>query len=148
MGSWVGNETGLVDAYVLQQLAAKATALNAISAGLSGRIYADLAPAGTAYPAIVYQTLSPPRDVRGVGSHRLMVDTIYVVKAIAQCDSYAPLGPVAKVIDEAMTAPEGSAISGGLVLASVRDSAFQMVETTEGTQYRYLGGQYRIQAQG
>lgn len=148
MGQYVGAEQVLCDEYVQQRLATKAAELDAISTGLSTRIFEDVAPVGTDYPFIVWQCQTPPRDVRGVGTFRVMVDTLYVVKAVAQATSYAPLAPVAAVIDAAMTSSTGATVDDGLVFTSVRNDQFALREISEGTQFRHLGGEYRIQAQG
>lgn len=147
--TYLGAEVALVDDFVTGRFAQASivTALNAISAGLATRIYGDLAPTDAVYPFIVFQCQSPPRDIRGVGVVRVMVDTLYVVKAVAQTTSYAPLVGVAKVIDQAMTAPDVVAVGDGFVLSSVREDQFQLVEVDSGKQFRHLGGQFRIQAQ-
>lgn len=148
MGSYSGAEVVLCNQYVEDCLDAYSAQLNLISPGLSDRIFEEVAPEGTTYPFIVYQCQDPPRDVRGVGTFRVMIDTLYVVKAVAQGDSYAPLLPVAGVIDAAMTSAAGATVGDGIVFASVRERGFQMAEPSEGTQFRHLGGEYRIQAQG
>lgn len=137
----------MVDLWVEQRLQGQAAALNAISAGLSGRIYNMLAPRGVGYPHIVYQCQVTPRDVRGVGPVRIMVDTLYIVKAVAQVSSFGPLAPVARTIDLALTSAEGSPVADGLVLSSAREEGFNLIEVTEGVQIRNLGGVYRIHAQ-
>ena len=148
MGEYVGAEQVLTDVYVQQRLLSSAVELEAISPGLSTRIYEEVAPSDARYPFIVWQCQSPPRDVRGVGTFRVMVDTLYIVKAVSQSVSYAPLAPVASVIDRAMTNPEGSNVGDSIVLTSVRNDQFSMRESAEGTEIRHLGGEYRIQAQG
>lgn len=148
MGVYEGAEQALTTEWVRQQLLAKAADFNAISDGLSLRLYEDFAPTDAVYPFVIYQCQSPPRDIRGVGVSRVMVDTLYVVKAVAQVSSYAPLAPVASVIDAALTSPAGSPVADGFVFASVREEQFSLVEIDNGTQYRHFGGQYRIQAQG
>lgn len=148
MGAWVGAEQAMVDEWVESALAAEAVALNAIDAGLSARVFANYAPPGTRYPFIIFQCQDPPRDVRGVGISRVMVDTLYVVKAVAQSTSYSPLAPVAAVIDRALTSPGGAAVGDGVVLTSVRERQFSLVEKEDGTEFRHFGGEYQIQAQG
>lgn len=145
--NYLGAELVLFDLWIEQQLATKAVELDAIAPGLSTRVFSDVAPPGTLYPFIVFQCQDPPRDVRGVGVSRVMVDTLYVVKAVSQTTTYAPLAPIAKVIDAAMTSSAGSAVEDGLVLASVRDNQFALTEIENGTQYRHLGGAYKMQAQ-
>jgi hypothetical protein len=122
--------------------------LNAIQTGLSDKVFLEYAPEGTAYPFIIFQCQSPPRDVRGVGVTRVFVDTLYVVKAVAQTDSYAELAPVANVIDQAMTSQVGAPVGDGAVFSSIREEGFNLIEVDQGTQFRHLGGSYRIQAQG
>lgn len=147
MNTYLGAEQVLTDLWVQQQLATKSADFDTISPGLSARIFLDYAPEGTPYPFVIYQCQSPPRDVRGVGVVRVMVDTLYIVKAVAQVTSYQPLAPVARVIDAAMTSATGSPVVDGMVLASVREEGFNLLEIEGGTQYRHLGGQYRIHAQ-
>ena len=147
VGTYAGAEEAMVDLWVEAQIVAQAEALDAINPGLSGRIFSVVAPQGTPYPFIVYQCQSPPRDVRGVGVYRVMIDPLYVVKVVAQVMSYDPLAPVARVLDIALTSASGSAVADGRILASVRNAGFHMVEIEAGTQYRHLGGEYRIQAQ-
>lgn len=148
MTTFVGAEQAMVDLWVLARLQGQAAALDDIDAGLSTRIFQDYAPEGTKYPFIIWQCQDPPRAVRGVGVFVVMVDTLYVVKAVSQVDSYAPLAPIAKVIDSAMTTSTGSAVEDGFVLTSVRDRQFALVERGQGTQFRHFGGEYSIQAQG
>jgi hypothetical protein len=147
--TYLGAEQALTDAYVEAQLAQAGivVALEAVATGLSGRVFPDMAPDGTKYPFIVYQCQSPPRDVRGVGVVRVMVDTLYVVKAVAQTLTWDPLVPVAKAIDQAMTSADTTVVGDGLVLSSVRQEQFSLVTVESGKQFRHFGGQYRIQAQ-
>lgn len=149
MGQYQGAETELGNQWIQQRLALYATQLNAISSGLSSRIYPDIAPPGVPYPFIVYQVQSPPRDIRGVGATRVMVDTLYVVKAVAEVASYGPLAPIASVIDTAMTSESGSAVGDGTVFSSVRENGLSLAEPPkDGTQIRNLGGVYRLHMQG
>lgn len=146
-GSYLGAESVLCDDWIVQQLATVATDLNALYAGLASRIYVDVAPDDVAWPVIVFQCQTPPRDIRGVGVSRVMVDTLYVVKAIAQSDTYAPLRDVARVIDAAMTQAAPSAINDGLVLSSIRQNEFRLATQEKGSQYRHLGGEFQMYAQ-
>jgi hypothetical protein len=148
MATYVGVEEVMCNAWIEAQLALQATALNAISTGLSGRIYPDMAPEATDWPCIIYQCQDKPRDIRGVGTFTIMVDTLYLVKAVARTDTYAPLAPIAKVIHTALTQEVGGSVDDGEVLTSVRDNAFSMIEVDKGTQFRHLGGLYKIHAQG
>jgi hypothetical protein len=150
MATFVGAEQAMVDLWVEARFEDPAivAALEVIDVGLSTRVFQDFAPEGTPYPFIIWQCQDPPRVIRGVGVSTVMIDTLYVVKAVAQVDSYAPMAPVARVIDSAMTSSTGSAVEDGFVLTSVRDRGFALVERDQGTQFRHFGGEYSIQAQG
>jgi len=138
----------MVDQWIEDRLASINTTLETISTGLSERIYLEVAPQGTKWPCIIYQCQDTPREVRGVGTFAVMVDTLYLVKAVAQVSSYAPLVPIAKAIHDVLTSATGNAVGDGEVLTSARDRQFSMIEATNGSEYRHLGGQYRIFAQG
>jgi hypothetical protein len=145
--TYLGAEQVLTDLFVIGRLAAFETEFEAIDAGLSDRIFQDFAPVDTEMPYIIYQCQDPPRDVRGVGPVRVMVDTLYIVKAVAQVATYAPLAPVAKVIDAAMTVADVTPVDDGYALASIRNGQFSLTEIDSGKKFCHLGGEYRIQAQ-
>jgi hypothetical protein len=148
MSTYVGAEQVMCDIWVRERIQTVAADLNAVAEGLSGRVYQDFAPKSAQWPVIIYQCQDPPRDVRGVGVSSVMVDTLYLVKAVAQGENYDDLAPIAKALHGAMTTSTGSAVGDGSVLTSVREDQFSMVEIDEGEQFRHLGGVYRIQAQG
>lgn len=144
--SLIGAEQDLVDRWVETTL--KAAGLDLISAGLTGRIYNEFAPRDAKYPFIIYQAQSPARDIRGVGAARVMVETIYIVKAVAQTNWYMDLAPIAAEIDRVMTSPNGVAITGeGFIFTSIRQGQFRLVEVEDGQQFRHFGGEYQIHAQ-
>ena len=149
--SYIGAEQAMVDAWCDAALKAH-TAFDSLFPGdatLSQRVFPQIAPDGTKYPFIVYQAQSPPHVVRGVGPNRVMVDTLYVVKAVAQVASFDALADVAHEIDVVMTQAEPVAVPGGLglILASVQEDTFSLTESESGQLFRHLGGQYRILAQ-
>lgn len=148
MTEYVGAEQVLVNLWVADRIAQRNADLEAIHLGLSGRVFLDSAPEDATFPVIIYQCQDPPRDVRGVGTFTVMVDTLYLVKVVAQTDDYGPLLPVAKVLHEAMTTSTGGTVGDGTVLTSVRRNQFSMTEYAEGSDWRHLGGMYQIQAQG
>lgn len=148
MTVYTGAESTLVDDFILLRLVGThGASLDAISPNLSQRVFLDYAPEGTPYPFIIFQALTPPEDVRGVGIIRVMVDTLYLVKAVAQGSDYDALRPVVSVIDAAMTEDEPVDMAGGILLTSVRQREFRLVEIENGKQFRHLGGEFRIQAQ-
>lgn len=147
MGSFEGAEIALVNQWVENRLLALSDDLEQEAPGLTERIFDQYAPPTTLYPFIIYQAQIPPRDIRGVGTTRVMVDTLYIVKAVAQVSAYADLAGVASIIDRAMTSAEGGSVLDGRVFACVRQDQFALTEVDSGKQYRHLGGAYKIQAQ-
>lgn len=149
MATYTGAEQAMVDVWIESRFSDPAIValLEAEAVGLSTRIFPDFAPPSTIYPFIVYQCQDPPRVIRGVGDSVVMVDTLYVVKAVSQVDSYAPLAPITRVIDSAMTTSTGSAVEDGFVLTSIRERQFALPTYEQGTQFRHFGGEYSIQAQ-
>jgi hypothetical protein len=141
-----GAEEALIDEWVRLKLT-NHTAFNVLFTGLTGRVFNRYAPSGTTYPYIIFQAQTPPDVVRGVGDAEVMVDTIYIVKAVAQADSFAPLANVAAAIRTAMVYPNGDSLTGGSIFTSRYEKQFSMVEPEATKQYRHLGGEFRIQAQ-
>lgn len=113
---------------------------------IGDRVYQDVAPASAIYPFIVIQNQLSD-DMLGVGSVRIYTDTIFIVKAVAQVDTYDPLRPLAKAIDVALNGVTGSVLDG-TVFACIREESFRLAETEEGVHHKNLGGSYRLQLQG
>lgn len=118
----------------------------ALAAAVSARIYGYVAPLGTAFPLVIFQTQGG-LDVRGVGPTRIMSDLTVVVKAIDRAEGFGTLATIAARIDALLQGASGAA-TGGLVISCVREQPFSLVEVIDGAQYRHLGGIYRIAAQG
>lgn len=137
-----GAETTLID----QWIEATLSAASAVTDLVGTRIYADVAPPNIEYPFVVYQ-LQSPDDVRGVSSARILTSTLYVVKAVSIGTNFNALQPVVEAIDGVLHQASGP-VTGGQVLACVRERPFRLVEVNEGNTYRHLGGEYRIQVQG
>ena len=115
-----------------------------LAAIVGTRIYAYVAPQGAAFPFVVYQNQAG-RDVRGVGPLRLMANLLYVVKVVAQTNSFTTLETAANRIDAVLQAASGTP-TRGTVIACVREQPFALVESLETGQYRHLGGIYRLWA--
>ena len=113
---------------------------------ITSDIYQDRAPASANYPFIVIQN-QLTIDVMGVGTARIMTDSIYIVKSIAQSETYTPLIPLSEAIDSALHGTTGS-LSGGSVFACVREESFRFSETEDGDHFKHLGGTYKLQLQG
>ena len=137
-----GNETALVDSWISATLLASTDVTDIVST----RVYLDVAPETAAFPFIIYQ-LQDSSDVRGVGTFRVMSDTLYVVKGVAAVASFALLGDLAEAIDAALNTITPEAVTGGTIIGSVRENPFRLTEKDGGQEFRHLGGIYRIYAQ-
>jgi len=135
------SELDAIDRWLLAVLSGDGTLTGLVST----RIYDTLAPQGATMPYVVYQNQAG-HDVRGVGPSRIMADVLYVVKAVCEGTSFTPVRAIADRIDTLLQGASGSNVDG-TVLACVRESPFSMIETTDGKQYRWRGGVYRLWAQ-
>ena len=111
------------------------------NASLPVNVYDRLAPVDAPYPHILWH-LESAVDSGGINK-RIMVNTIYVVRVVAEVDSYTPLKPFAKAIDDVLEGAEGTT-DDGLVLGVRREAPYHNVEESEGRQIRSLGGRYKI----
>ena len=138
----VGAETLIIEGWLDSRLQ-----LDLVLAELVGdRIYGHLAPPEAAHPLVVF-TAQGPRDIRGVGTARIMIDALYQVKGIDRGRSFAPLEPIARRLDELLHGASG-ATDAGWVLGCVREEPISYSEVDDGTEYRHLGGLYRFWAHG
>lgn len=119
----------------------------ALTAVVSTRIYADRIPQDVAspYPCVVFGHLSA-RDLMGVGAFRIWANSLYVIRAIDETESFAGnVKTAADRIDAVLHAASGSNVDGE-IFACTRESPFRMSEETDGRVFQHLGGQYRILA--
>ena len=122
-------------------------ASTAITDYVGDRIFDLPPPRGTLYPYIVFNTQSA-EDVRGVGTQRIMSDSIYTVKAVAETDDSSKLAPLAGAIDDALVLASPVSVGTiGTALACVRERLMRYTELTDGTYYSHRGGEYRILTQ-
>jgi len=132
-----------VDQWLVARLKGDAT----LNTAVGGRVFRFVAPAGTAFPYVLYN-YSGGHDVIGVGPARVMVDTVYTVKAVSQACSPAALQPIVDRIDAILHGSTGGvAGADGLVLAAVRETPLAYVEVADGMQYQHVGASFRIWAQ-
>lgn len=145
MTSGIGAESVLTDTWIEATLLANVT----VTGHVGTRVRLDQGNDDDLYPFIVYQ-LQSGLDLRVVGPDRVWVDTLYVVKAVAQCDDFGTLAPVAAALDDALTSTTGGTVAdpSGQVFCCVREEPFRLTEVSNGQQFRHLGGIYRLYAQG
>jgi hypothetical protein len=138
--TFVGAETLVTDQWIEDQLAPLV-----VGDVITG-IYQENGPVDAAYPFAVYTSMSI-RDVRVVGGIRVMVDTLYVVKAVAQTSMFVELRPQAAAIDAALNTLDTAPVLNGFVVTSFREEPYRQATFERGEDFRSLGGLYRIHAQ-
>jgi hypothetical protein len=117
----------------------------ALAAIVGTRIYEGVAPQGTAYPFVVFQTLSTLDYKPAAGGARVWTACEIMVKVIVEGESYSPASAAYDRIDALIKRATGT-IAGGTIIASTRESALAYGEESNGKHYRHLGGTYRITA--
>lgn len=113
-----------------------------LTAAVSTRIYSYLAPSGTTFPFVVY-AFQGGADVSAIGAIRIMNSGLYQVKAVGQGNSMVAVEAIANRIDALLHGVTGT-VSGGVILACVREQPLAYVENSNGIRYNHLGGLYRI----
>lgn len=117
--------------------------LNAVHASTGARVYADVIPAGTQLPAILFQRQGGTD--RPIFSGERIAEFAYVVRVVGETESTQALEAAATAIDAALEQASGS--EGSVTIGCVRESPFSLTEVSDGVQYRHLGGTYRVRAQ-
>lgn len=107
-------------------------------------IHADVAPADTAEPFIVF-SLQDARDVRTLGAGRVLTEASYLVKAVARAETYADVYDIADVIESVLDGASGTA-SDGAILWVERELPIRYTEVTDTGTYKHAGGVYRVYA--
>lgn len=131
------DELTRVDAWLQTTLTGDAT----LATLVDGRVFADIAPQGTPGPFIVHQFQGGADNI-GNGGNRVLVNGVWLVRVVAQTDSYLPLQPIADRIDAVLHRG-----AGGAVLTCTSEQPYRLTESAEGASWRHLGRLFRIQVQ-
>ncbi len=135
-------EPNIAAKWLYTTLAADAT----LAALVGTRIYEDIGPEGAGYPRIVFQMQSPGSDTLGVGARRVWTPLLYIVRGIVQDDRYtSDLETIATRIDALLHDRQVEVTNGRI--KSYRERPFRRPERTDETEYRHLGGEYRLLTQ-
>lgn len=135
-------ETFVADSWLYAVL----TGDSALMALAPGGVHGYNNPNRTAtFPYVLFQLQGPGMDVRGVGPGRIMTPMVYLVRGIAEGNSFGgSLKSIADRIDDLLQARSGTA-AGGVVIVCVREQPFALPESaSDGRQFRHLGGIYRL----
>lgn len=132
------SEIVRADVWLYGVLSADAT----LTAAVSSEIHSYLAPSGTTFPYCLY-AFQGGKDVSAIGGIRIMFPGVYQVKAVGQGNSMVGIEAIANRIDTLLHGATGT-VSGGVILACVREQPLAYVENSNGIRYNHLGGLYRI----
>lgn len=108
-----------------------------------GGVHSDVAPPTVDDPYISF-SLQDADDLMVVGGARVWTDALYLVKVVAQGDSYVGLNPYNDLLDAALH-NKSVPVTGGQICWCRRERPVRYSETTDGVTYKHLGGLYRIQ---
>lgn len=111
------------------------------------RLFHGVAPAGTTFPFVVFQMLSPGNDQRTQDGSDIWSDPIYLVKAVTTGTGTDTIETVVDAIDDALHNTRGS-VSGGRVMECWRERRHELPElASDGKQYINAGAEYRLRLQ-
>lgn len=134
-------ETATAERWLLETLRADAT--------IGEQVYRGEAPPDAVEPYTIID-LYNAGDVTSINGVRIFSNLSYTVKAISQIEpgSLTPSGleAIADAIDGRLHRATGT-ITGGEVIASVRDFPISYNEIDEGVVYQHLGGVYLLSVQ-
>lgn len=123
-----------------------ATALGTNLEGLDDRVNEGAHPFGTPLPG-VRLTIGQPQDVKVVGTTQVWSRVDIDVIVDGEGSSYTPLVDAYERIHTLLESQGAQAVTDGLILTCHRVSGIIYPERANGTEYRHLGGTYRIEAQ-
>lgn len=147
MSSGTLYEVG-IDEWIYSTLAADTT-IKSICGTPTPRIYSDVAPQTSSWPAIVFRELSG-KDTLGAGAGRIMGTASYRVIAIDQTESLsANVKTLAQRVDALLctaTTPtwQPKVVGGVTILGCYRTAEIGGIEEAWNTVFRRLGGLYTI----
>lgn len=144
VASWVTEV--LTASVALQALAVDDGAIDPVDA-LQRSIHEGVAPASTPLPWWITFDVMEPQDVKVVGLTQVMARVEFQVKVTAAAASYLPVLEPYRAVHAALESQANQQTDFGLILACERVSGRQYPETTQGVDYRHLGGLYRATVQ-
>lgn len=136
----MGNELVNAERFIYGRL----TGREPLNTMIDGRAWPENAPAGTAYPLVVYRYSTAENTVQAIGHIRKALPLLYVVFATMETDNFAgELEILASEIDQALSGKQ--AIAGdGYVYSAVRRNPWRDIEYPGNRERRSLGWYFRI----
>ena len=140
-----GIETvDIIDPWLWSTLSTDATLLGMLpGTDKTKSIISTLAVGGVPAPYVAF-FCSSPHDILAVGGERVDVEALYTVKAVGEGASWNTVKTIARRIDALLHKKDLDTPNGHI--SSRRDLVIQYAEVDAGTQFRHLGGVYRIRA--
>ena len=113
----------------------------------SGGVWRAEAPPSTAAPYVIIEFQpSRSKDKMVFGGTRVYSDLFFQVFAAGPAKDGQTVVNAAGRIDQLLTVPQQTAITGGTILASFRVSPLQSDYLIDGEMWSNFGGEYRIMA--
>lgn len=132
----------IAEKWLYQTLAADA----ALVAATGGRIWADVAQEAAPSGVWVLYTAQVSTDLAVVGARIVWSEGTYIVRAMTEGPSYAPLLATAERIHALLHGQRGE-VDEGTVISCTRVAPFRLTQTVDGRSFRQLGGFYRVVTQ-
>lgn len=150
----MADEVGAASTFIYGRLTQPpSTDLQAVAATLAGivgdRIYEGAAPAGSLYPAVVFNLLAGS-DQSAQGDVRIFSKPLYLVKIVTQQESFGLASQAYAIVDFLLQGAYGYvSVNGTLYFISRcnREAAVEYAEEKELGRFSHLGGKYRLMVQ-
>lgn len=136
-----GLETLVAEQFLSTKLKADATLVAALANGTNG-IWTDVPDATADYP-LVQIVHNASDDLWHLGRYMVWSDHIYIVRGVAQAQSFTPLKTIVRRINAVLESTNGTT-SDGTVFGVARMRPFRMAETDGNLHFRYLGAFFRV----
>lgn len=137
----MADETTRADQWIWETIQGSVGLLDVVD----DRVYADVAPGGTVWPAVVYQ-YQGGGDILTQETSRVLHSGVWLIRIIQPTRSYLEMQPAADLLDTLFHSTAGTA-GDGVVYSSVREAPYRLLEVDDGVEFRHLGGLYRLQIQ-
>lgn len=140
----MANELIVGQTFLVQQLAGS----SAVTTAAPGGIWDELVPlesSGDGVVSVLFHLQSPGADFIITGGYRLMTEPLYLVAAVGRVLADDLLQPAADALDNALH--QADVTLAGRRVTCLREQPWKDVQTDGTTEYRRVGGLYRLEIQ-
>ena len=111
------------------------------------RLFHGVAPAGVAYPLVIFQALSPGNDAQTLTGNHIWSDPLYLIRVITEGTRTDTIEPLVDAIAAVLQGASGT-VSGGVVVECRREREHdQPLPPVNGQPYTALGAEWRFKVQ-